>query len=74
MHEWYDSMLLGCLVDPVAMAEIEVYNTRDIILDRADARRLGMANAVFGTLRTKRLFGRAINVVPGTPRRIPTDE
>jgi len=62
---WYDSMLLGCISDPASMAEIEVYNTRDVILDGADARRLGMSNAEFNALRSKTLFGRAVNVVPG---------
>jgi len=61
---WYDSMLLGCISDPSSMAEIEEYNTRDVILDGPDARRLGMANAEFGALRSRRLFGRAVNVVP----------
>ena len=74
VRDWYDSMLLGCLADPGSMAEIEVYNTRDLILDGADARRLGLANAEFGALRTKRLFGRAVNVVPQDLKRIQLDE
>lgn len=61
---WYDGVLLGCLSDPASMAEIEIYNTRDVILDESDAHRLGMANAEFGTLRARKMFGRAINVVP----------
>ena len=71
---WYDSTLLGCLSDPASMSEIEVYNTRDVILDGLDARRLGMANAQFDALRTKRMFGRAVNVVPGDFKRIGGDD
>lgn len=71
---WYDSMLLGCIGDPASMAEIEVYNTRDVILDGADARRLGMANAEFGALRSRTLFGRAVNVVPGELKRISAED
>lgn len=67
---WYDGMLLNCLDDPESMGEIAVYNTRDLILDSADARRLGMANMSFVSLRTKRLFGRAVNVVPGELPRV----
>ncbi len=70
---WYDGMLLGCLADPANMAEIESYNTRDLLLDSTDARRLGMANNSYVALRTKRLFGRAVNVVPAELRRIEQD-
>jgi len=67
---WYDGVLLGCLTDPGMMAEIEIYNTRDVILDESDARRLGMANTEFGTLRVKKMFGRAVNIVPAELRSV----
>lgn len=71
---WYDTMLAGCLGDRSSMDEIEVYNDRDLILDDADILRLGMANKAYSSLREKRFFGRAVNVVPGALKRIaPSD-
>ena len=70
VRDWYDSMLSGCLSDRDMMSQIEVYNTRDLILDSADALRLGMANKPYHGLREKRLLGRAVNVVPGDLQRI----
>ena len=67
---WYDTMLAGCLADRTSMDEIEVYNERDLILDDADILRLGMANKAYSSLRDKRLFGRAVNVVPGDLKRV----
>jgi len=74
VRDWYDTMLAGCLADRASMEEIEVYNDRDLILDDADILRLGMANKAYSSLRDKRLFGRAINVVPGDLKRIMPDE
>jgi len=71
---WYDNMLLGCLANPVSMTEIEGYNTRDLILDESDVIRLGMSNVPYHALRTKKLFGRAVNVVPGDLKRIGAEE
>lgn len=64
VHGWYDDMLRGCLKDPDDMAGIESYKDRDLILDRDDAYRLGLANTPFEALREKRYFGRATNIVP----------
>jgi ATP-dependent protease ClpP protease subunit len=67
---WYDGMLSDCLGERNSMSEIEIYNDRDLILDDADILRLGMANRAYSSLREKRLFGRAVNVVPGELTRI----
>ena len=74
VFNWYDSTLIGCLNDPSMMTEIEIYKTKDVILDQADAYRLGMGNAEFGSLRGKKMLGRAVNVVPGELRRVVTEE
>ncbi len=61
---WYNGMLENCLAKPEFMKELRSYEERDMILDDVDIRRLGMANADFPDLRTKKYFGRAINIVP----------
>ena len=71
---WYDAMLKGCLADRSMMEAIEIYNDRDLILDDADILRLGMANRAYSSLRDKRLFGRAINVVPSELKRMVPDD
>ena len=71
---WYDRMLRECLSDRSLMEAIEIYNDRDLILDDADVLRLGMANRAYSKLRDKRLFGRAVNVVPGDLKRIVPDD
>lgn len=61
---WYNGMLENCLSKPEFMKELKGYEDRDMILDDTDIKRLGMANAEFKDLRTKRYFGRANNIVP----------
>lgn len=61
---WYNGMLERCLTKPEFMKELKGYEDRDMILDDRDIKRLGMANADFPDLRTKKYFGRAINIVP----------
>lgn len=62
---WYDTVLRECLANPSDIGKLAVYKERDLILDRDDAYRLGMATTPFTSLRRKRYFGRATNIVGG---------
>jgi ATP-dependent protease ClpP protease subunit len=61
---WYNGMLEKCLTKPESMKELSSYQDRDMILDDLDIKRLGMANAEFTDLKSKKYFGRATNIVP----------
>jgi len=62
---WYDQMLRQCLANPQDMSQLDHYKERDLILDRDEAYHLGMATTPFTSLRKRRYFGRATNIVPG---------